>query len=392
MHVHFHIGHHKTGTTSLQAFLALNAPLLIRRGILYPWVESQGAALAVANAGSRARFMGRTAMAAINRKLGRDQTGSRRDVLPINVREAHNALAFRMLADQVDHWQVPSYHKELPHSAQMLIGLRNQLTYLQPDHVVFCSEVMSHFGIAAPDQIGRLMQAVGGDARTLWCTLRRPDEQAVSWHGQLIRFGQAPLPLSHPDGLNLDWLHFDYQRTLQPWIDQMPGCKVMLRPYRETLAAGGSVEDFVQNSGIRFPRALLPAPKLNVSLPPAVLVLMRRANHDLPQPLRREFGNRLMRLSDGLKLASSREVEMIGAENRRRMFDAFQPIHAYLNGLSGRTAFFDDLDGMLDTKPMTEELAVRQFFDLLPQSALSRVDNPELQGYLSEQRRAALAG
>ena len=64
----------------------------------------------------------------------------------INTREAHNALAVRMLADTLPNWKVPQYHRELPHSNQMLISMRNQIMALMPDTVVLCSEVMSHFG------------------------------------------------------------------------------------------------------------------------------------------------------------------------------------------------------------------------------------------------------
>ena len=38
----FFIGHHKTGSTSLQAFLAANYHRLISEGILYPATESEG--------------------------------------------------------------------------------------------------------------------------------------------------------------------------------------------------------------------------------------------------------------------------------------------------------------------------------------------------------------
>jgi len=172
-----HIGHHKTGTTTLQAFLSQNSHRLLQQGILYPWVESQGAAYSLAKA------MGK---------------GDKREILPINIREAHNALAFRMLADTLQSWKVPPYHQNLPHSNQLLLAVSNQIEALQPDWIVLCSEVMSHFGKVAPDQISRLRSTglAAAEQIVVWCTLRRPDEQLVSWHGQQVRFGQAPAPLS----------------------------------------------------------------------------------------------------------------------------------------------------------------------------------------------------
>lgn len=204
MEVICHIGHHKTGTTTLQTFLAQNSHRLLQAGILYPWVEMQGAAHALAKA------------------IGE---GDRQEILPFNIREAHNALAFRMLADTLPNWEVPQYHHNLPPSRQMLLALSSQINSLQPQSIVLCSEVMSHFGKIARPQIPRLRQGGLGEAEkfTLWCTLRRPDEQLVSWHGQQVRFGQSPIPLSDVEhGLNLRWLHVDYRGVIEPWLQHIP--------------------------------------------------------------------------------------------------------------------------------------------------------------------------
>lgn len=376
MKFYFHIGHHKTGTTSLQAFLSLNAAKLLRHGIHYPWMETEGAAIAVANARAGSWFQESRLGRRLRRAQEHDRTGKSAGIPPINVREAHNALAFRMLHESLG-WKVPDYHRNLPHSRQMLIGLKHQIAQLQPKHLIFCSEVMSQFGPSAPGEIGRLRDAVEGGDITLWCTLRRPDEQAESWHGQMVRFGQSPRPLSAPDGINLNWLHFNYRRVIEPWIEAMPDCRQMLRPYRRTMIEGGSVEDFVRNSGIDFPPGLAPAPKMNVSLPPGVIGLLREANRHLPADQARAFTREAATLSKGMKLASSREVEMIGAANRNRMYEAFAAIDEWLSRTTGQAAFFEDLDKMLAVKPIPEAEAIGEALDRLRPLAKEFSEGPQ---------------
>ncbi|WP_156023824.1 hypothetical protein [Thioclava indica] len=360
-----HIGHHKTGTTSLQAFLSCNSPSLLKAGILYPWVESQGAAFAVASAAGRL---------------------DPPEVLPINIREAHNALAFRMLADSVESWKVPPYHTDLPHSRQMLLALNNQIEAIRPDHVVLCSEVMSQFGKVAKGQISRLrgIGLVGADEITIWCTLRRPDEQLVSWHGQQIRFGQAPAPLSDSEnGLNLNWLHFDYRGVLEPWLDEIPEAKIVLRPYAETLAEGGSVKDFLKHAGIQFPKQLRPVPRMNVSLKPAVLTLMREANLTLSRPAARELAQVLPSLTERYSLAGSSEVELLGQRSRDRLLKSFLPIHDWLSEMSGRQAFFTDLDEMSRCRPIPEREALRQLLDQISPDLFTHMEHAEVGEFIA---------
>ncbi|NBB97279.1 MAG: hypothetical protein GVY34_03785, partial [Alphaproteobacteria bacterium] len=149
MRVTCHIGHHKTGTTSLQTFLSQNSHRLAQTGILYPWTDFEGAAHAVSKATG---------------------AGDRKAVLPFNIREPHNALAFRMLSDALPGWKVPPHHPNLPHSRQMLLAVANQMAALEPKEVVLCSEVMSHFGKSATGQITRLRKNGLGlaDAFRVW--------------------------------------------------------------------------------------------------------------------------------------------------------------------------------------------------------------------------------
>jgi hypothetical protein len=365
MKVVCHIGHHKTGTSTLQSFLAQNSNQLLQAGILYPWVESQGASKALAKA------MGE---------------GDRQEILPFNIREAHNALAFRMLADSLPSWKVPRYHGGLPHSRQMLMALSNQLEALQPKDVVICSEVMSHFGKIAVGQIGRLRQEGLWRAKhfTLWCTLRRPDDQLVSWHGQQVRFGQAPAPLSDPEkGLNLHWLHVDYRGVIEPWLQEILDAEVTLRPYSETLAAGGSVEDFLVGSGLGLSGKMLPAKALNVSLKPAVISLLRRANARLPEPIARELAESINDMTVNMTLAATSEVEFLGPVSRAQLVAHFAPIHEWLSQTSGQAAFFTDMDEMAQCRPISEKEALQSLLDQLTPHEIAEVSRPEIRDFLT---------
>lgn len=385
MRVICHIGHHKTGTTSLQAYLSQNAGALLRTGILYPWVESQGAALSIAQARSATWSWKVRARKIYEATARRTQHSDRQQINPINFREAHNALAFRMLADNQDNWRVPDYHSQLPHSRQMLLAIRNQIATLRPREVILCSEVMSHFGLANPQLITQLRQALSqAKDFTLWCTLRRPDEQAASWYGQQIKFGQAPRALSDPDGVDFDWLHFNYRRVIEPWLERVPEARLVLRPYRDVMAEGGSVEDLHKHSGIRFPRGLLTAPVMNVSLSPGVTALRCAANRALPRPLAKEFGSQIITLAQDIAQPAAKEVELFGKANRQLMRERFEPIHQYLSQIGNRPTFFENLDEMLVCKPVTEAEALRQLLDGLSgrQSQLTR---PELRDFLDQQ-------
>lgn len=368
MRVTCHIGHHKTGTTSLQAFLSQNSHRLAQAGILYPWTEFEGAAHAVSKA------MG---------------AGDRKAVLPFNIREPHNALAFRMLSDALPAWKVPPHHPNLPHSRQMLVAVANQMAALEPKEVVLCSEVMSHFGKSATSQITRLRKngLSLADAFTLWCTLRRPDEQLVAWHGQQVRFGQAPKPLSDTEhGLKLKWLHVDYRGVVEPWINNIPEARVILRPYGETVSNGGSVEDFVQGSGLKWPANLLPAKTMNVSFKPAVISLLRLANGRLSREHAQDLADRSPALTRGMKLAGKSEVEFLGQESRAKLVAHFQPIHDWLTSVSGRPVFFSDIEEMAICRPIFETDALQQLLDQLTPSHIKTIAAPEVREFLTDLR------
>ncbi len=347
MQVTLFIGHHKTGSTALQDYLSSNFLRLLRHGILYPPVESQGMATALAQALHRGRKLPQ-----LN--------------LPLNMREAHNALAFRMMADVDRKKFVPGFHKGLPHSTQMFTILRNQIEILAPKHVILCAESMSNFA-NWPVLISRLAELFAGAKLRIICTLRRPDDYLVSWHMQRLRF-HAPLR-SFAEGAFDTYrnsVHFDYRYMLAPWFEHMPDAELSLRSYRAVMATGGSVQDFRERSGIRFPRAMLPPLRRNYSLPFGTAETLRRGFRTLEAKDDKHVLLDLVQQQAGaMKLASNREIEMLGPDLRAHMAAEFAPIHDYLGDISGEVPFFDDIDQITALRPVSEDVASRQVLSAL---------------------------
>ena len=170
---------------------------------------------------------------------------------------------------------------------------------------------------------------------------------------------------------------------IEPWLEQIPEARLILRPYRETMAEGGSVEDFLQNSGLRAPVGLLPALTMNVSHKPAVVSLLRIANGSLPRELSRALFDQAEELTAGMRLAGSSEVEFLGPVSRARLVDHFAPIHDWLSRISGRSAFFTDIDEMAVCRPIPEQIALRSLLDQLTPDRIAALPEPELRDFLT---------
>ncbi|WP_121068191.1 hypothetical protein [Chachezhania antarctica] len=353
------IGHHKVGSTALQDFLSRNAVALMRAGILYPAVETQGQALLLARAlyGETPDIGGE----------GKDGKGGKGGALPINLREAHNALAFRMLADEAGKsGRVPEFHKGLPGAGQMFRALRHQVEYLKPKAVILCSEVFANFGQKFEDPetspIGRIARTFPEAEVTIMATLRRIDDYLAAWHGQRLRFGEKFRRL--PDGAALRYCqntHFDYRRMIEPWAQTFPGATLRLRTYDEVLAAGGSIADMTEVlgriPGVRLPEGLTQPDRTNASLHRGLVDIARRGNWALPGPAASDLQGYLDRRAPELGLPPSRDVELYGADLRDRLVDRFAPIDAWLGEQAGRPGFFPDLDEARTPRPVPEEAA-----------------------------------
>ncbi len=366
MKVIIFFGHHKVGSTALQAFFARNHLELLQRGILYPAVEVEGLAQSLAGALNPDR------PPALDR---------------MNVREPHNALAFRMLA-QATGGKPPAWHGNLPGVGQMLRAIRLQADYLKPHTVILCSEVMSNFGSNHPKLIDTLRDIFPNADYELYCVLRRPDEYLTSWHAQRLRFGDKVSALSDKAARNyFPSIHFDYKRLLVPWIKRFPDSPLHLRNYADVLAAGGSTEDFLAQCDIGFPAGLIPAGRANASLPRAAMELVRRGNHDLPAEQAHSLRQYLLEQGDRLNPVKNADVEMFGANLRADMSRQFAPVHDYLSTLTGQP-FFPDIDQLPTPRPIPEAQATAQLLERLDPAALP---DPALRGFVAGLHREIAA-
>lgn len=357
MKVILYIGHHKVGSTALQVFLSQNWLKLIRAGILYPSVESRGFAQNLA------------------RVLGE---GDKAAQLPVNIREPHSALAYRMMSE-VSPRKVPSQFIKLPATGQMFQALHAQINHLKPKAVVLCSEAFANFGAVQPSLVKLLCDAFPDAEFEVYCALRRPDDYLVSWHGQRLKAGEQLKPLR--DGGTkpyFETIHFDFRNVLRAWVEQVPDARLIIRNYTDILAAGGSTEDFITQCGIDFPADLIPAGRANLSLPRAAMELVRRGNHDLSPEHTHALCQYLLSDENGLKPVSNKDVEMFEAPLRREMAEQFSPIHDYLSDLVGHP-FFPDIDAITQTRPIPESRAAA---DLLAQIDPAQLAEPALRDYI----------
>lgn len=333
MRVVLFIGHHKVGSTSLQDFLARNSVALARAGILYPATDFESMALMLAAATGR---------------------GALPETLPINAREPHNALAFRMLAEH-KQGKVPPFHKGLPGRAQMFRAIRMQIQYLRPEVVILAAEVFANFSAAGTELIAPLAELFPEAEITVIATLRRIDDYLASWHGQRLKFGHQLAPLRE-GGMQgyFGNIHFDYRLMLEGWMETLPEARFILRDYADVRAAGGSVADFIAQLDLTVPEGLAAEQRTNESLHRGVYEVARRGNRALPADPAGRLRGFLRQVTPELGLPASGDIELFGAANRKLMVDRFEPVADFLDRASGKAPFFPDLQEARETRPVPE--------------------------------------
>lgn len=366
MKVILYIGHHKVGSTSLQVFLSQNYLSLLKAGILYPAVDMRGLAHNLHRA-----------------VQGKDTPG----ILPMNIREPHNALAFRLMSEETS-LRMPAFYDELPSGAQMIVALRQQVEQLAPKTVILCAEVLANFAAAYPDGISRLREVFPGARFSIYCALRRPDSYLASWHGQRLKFGDKIYPLrKKATGNYLKTIHFDYRLMLEGWLEGFPDADFHIRNYTDILATGGSIEDFFTRLHLPDPGVLLPAKRANTSLDLALYEIARLGNHHLSREDARFLRWQLGNARKFLKVPPNSEIEMFGAENRDLMMTHFAPIETFLAQVTSKKVFFDDLDEMAQTRPLPELDAMSQILHQLGPLKRRLFGSPAIRSFLSDLRR-----
>ncbi|WP_243612580.1 hypothetical protein [Shimia aestuarii] len=334
MKVILFIGHHKVGSTALQDFLSRNQVALMKSGILYPSTDFQGMSLALGTAAGLCE--------------------PPKDI-PLNAREPHNALAFRMLSSH-KLGKVPPFHTDLPGLPQMKQALQQQIQFLKPHTVILASEVFSNFARGGAPIIEDLIDVFPVQAEiTIIATLRRIDEYLASWHGQRLKFGHELSPLRQ-DGIDeyFDGIHFDYRDMLQCWLETVPEARFVIRDYAEVRANGGSVTDFFAQAGVDLPPDLVSERRSNRSLHRGVYEIARLGNRALPPPQAQLLRETLRRMTPELDLPPSHDIELFGAENRARLQERFVHVQDYLAEITGKAPFFANADAVATPCPVPE--------------------------------------
>lgn len=344
------LGHHKVGSSALQTYLARNALALLRRDILYPAVEGQGLATLLSMA------LNNPDGGLPDWPVGIDQ--------PVNLREAHNALAFAMLAEHRGK-TVPPLHEGLPPAADMLRIIERQIEVFAPEVTILAAEVFSNFAPISPKLIRRLLRGFPGADVTLTATLRRVDDYLAAWHGQRMRFGQKVVPLPAALDHYQPNLHFNYRKMLEGWITTCPEAALRLRTYGDVRRSGGSVQDFMDGFGLPLPEDPALTPRVNESLHRAFFEIVRQANATLPRDVAQALFHALLGLGHHSGLPASGDIEMYGPAARDRMVGAFAPIHDWLGEVSGRAPFFEDVEEIGRLRPVPEYEASRAALAIL---------------------------
>ncbi|MGR3501644.1 hypothetical protein [Pseudaestuariivita sp.] len=333
MNAIYHIGHHKVGTTALQIFLAHNSYTLMKAGILYPKIEADGLI----------DFLSRAM-----------RGGDELRLMEYQVCQPHNALAYRILGKEPGFEMSPLY-KNVPGFMQIVRNVRTQIEALQPKHTIFCSEIFSNFGAVRPEMIDIAGTMVEESRMKLYCVLRRPDQYLASWHWQWLKFGRKSQALDAGGTEDyFDTIHFDYQKMLEPWLTSNIFKYQYIRPYSDVMAQGGVVQDFFDTCEIDLPETPFGEERLNVGVHVAFFEVLRTANHKFRFPKSKKLRIFIEEANASLDLPSKGDVELFGKDVRRAMYDRFRPIEQYLREVTGRAAFFEDLDNILDTRPLDE--------------------------------------
>jgi hypothetical protein len=326
------IGHHKTGSTSLQTYLADNYEHLLSKGILYPAVEAKGVA---ANLASLLR--------------GQDHKGP----MDINIREPHNALAFALLNEATD-FVIPDWHKNLPSAFQMLQLIEEQINAIHPDHTILCSEVMTLFSEKGwAKTMPRIRARFGRYDTTIVLNLRRIDEYLASWHLQRLKFGSTHDPLRlGAQRFYHRTAHFRYDQIVYRWSDALPKARLVVRNYSDVVRSGGTIADFFQQSQINYELEDSTL-NLNASIPYAMAEIVRKANAQISQH-RQEMISYIMSAIERIRYASNQEVELYGQKQRDWLTKAFAPVHRNLSAHLGVTNFFPDMDDAAKCRAIPE--------------------------------------
>lgn len=248
-----HIGFPKTGTTSLQAFLAANAAGLAARGVLYP-------------------------------RAGRLYRHGRFD-------DAHYGASFAL---GLGIYEMPP---DVALSPDIGAEIMAEAEAAGASRVVVSSE---YFATATVPDRARIRQALSGFDLRIVCYLRRHDDALESAYAQAVKW--VPNPPWRPNAesyvlheLGLGTVSYDYLGVLRQWGQCVGPRSVIVRPYERAQNQPDLEADFLRAIGVDDGPDLVRPPPANPSIGPrtaAAIHLVRRTA--LPDAAKQEAVDRLI--------------------------------------------------------------------------------------------------
>lgn len=345
--LHLFIGHHKSGSTSIQHHLAVNSQPLLKRGYLYPFADL--ISILCSRCGFPSGSMPDGMRSELQKRI--QDFCNHKDFL-----EPHNGLAFIMLREVLG-CEVPAWHKGLPSSSDEIFSLIHEQTAESNAHtLLIASEVLANFSAAGKGLVSHLMQGLPAAEIFVHAILRRPDDYLHSWYCQELCFGY-PRMGSLPQRLRnryLSSIHVDYELMLKDWVHIHDGSHVNLADYRDVRLGNGSVAWFLKAVGLDEPdqNNAHESSWANPSLHPAYVNLVRHSNTVLDRKQAIGLTRELKTLGPTDGLPPPGQVELLGRISRQLLFERFAPINCYLGSLVHRPLFFPDLNEMITERPL----------------------------------------
>lgn len=279
------IGTEKTGSTSLQSFLAANREPLAERGFIYP------------------RFCG-----ALN----------------------HTGLAaYAMSDDRPDPIKL-SFGGTDPATVP---AMRNRLRKLAAAELngsqtaIFCSE-HCHSRIRHPEEVQRLKALLDEffDEVRVSVYLRRQDRVALSLYSTKLKSGGTPDTILPPPGT--DEGYYNYERFLELWEGVFGRDAMSVRLYERNLLHNGNViDDFLKCWDIGVPENFRSVPNENGAITMQAQEFLKAVNPALPSVA----GDREEDLRGSLVSTLERTFPGRGAQPARHVAQAFYDFYAASN-------------------------------------------------------------
>ena len=211
--LYLHIGHYKTGTTALQVFLQRSGEFLRRNGLQYPNVWMHNA--------------------------------------------KHSAYAFSLLRAAGVKKMMYDYRDPTP-PAKMWGDLFAAVTASDlPGTIVSSEEFMRLGQFPAAQTILRKVldnRPEGLRVRAI-AYLRDPASHLDSWYNQLVKMSFPVAALNAAVDGDIEEIHIDYRRALEPWQQILGPENVEIRPYvRRADEPDALHRDFLSVMGVELPR------------------------------------------------------------------------------------------------------------------------------------------